>query len=105
MSTLTVVLRDGTERTLNGDDNMSVMELIRDAGIDEMLALCGGCKSCATCHVYVEPAYLDKLEPISSDENEMLEGSSFRNETSRLGCQIFVTDELDGLRVTIAPED
>jgi len=82
-----------------------VMEAIRDNGFDELLALCGGCCSCATCHVFVDPAFADKLAPISEDENDLLDSSEYRNETSRLSCQLPITDATDGLKVTIAPED
>ena len=78
---------------------------IRDSGFDELLALCGGCCSCATCHVYVDPAFADSLPAMSEDENDLLDSSDHRNDTSRLSCQVVLTDALDGLRVTIAPED
>ena len=81
------------------------MEAIRDNGFDELLALCGGCCSCATCHVHVDPAFKDKLPPMSEDEDDLLESSDHRVETSRLSCQIEFTAELDGLKVKIAPED
>ncbi|MBX9732190.1 MAG: 2Fe-2S iron-sulfur cluster binding domain-containing protein, partial [Sphingomonas sp.] len=57
MPQLTVVMRNGEERTIEGEAGLSVMEVIRDAGIDEILALCGGCCSCATCHVHVDPEF------------------------------------------------
>jgi len=82
-----------------------VREAIRDNGFDELLALCGGCCSCATCHVHVDPAFKDKLPPMSEDEDDLLESSDHRVETSRLSCQIEFTAELDGLKVKIAPED
>ena len=75
------------------------------AGFDELLALCGGCCSCATCHVVVDPAFADKLPKMSEDEDDLLESSDHRAETSRLSCQIPFTADLDGLHVTIAPED
>ena len=81
------------------------MEAIRDNGFDELLALCGGCCSCATCHVHVDPAFADKLPAMSEDEDDLLESSDHRNESSRLSCQIAFTSDLDGLKVTIAPED
>jgi 2Fe-2S ferredoxin len=56
------------------------MEVIRDNGFDELLALCGGCCSCATCHVHIDPAYMDKLSPISDDESDLLDSSDHRNE-------------------------
>lgn len=81
------------------------MEHIRDSGIDELLALCGGCCSCATCHVHVDPAFLAKLPPMGADENDLLDGSDHRNETSRLSCQISFSQNMDGLIVRIAEED
>ena len=105
MPTLIVTTRDGQERVVNGEAGLSVMEVIRDNGFDELLALCGGCCSCATCHVHVDPDFAAKLAPMSEDENDLLDSSSDRNETSRLSCQLQFTTELDGLRVTIAAED
>ena len=105
MPKLVVVTRDGAEQTFDGEAGLSVMEVIRDEGVDELLALCGGCCSCATCHVYVDPAFADKLPAISDDENDLLDSSDHRNENSRLSCQVQLTSDLDGLRVTIAPED
>ena len=71
----------------------------------ELLALCGGCCSCATCHIHVDAGAIDKLPAMSEDEDDLLESSDHRNETSRLSCQIPFTADLDGLKVTIAPED
>jgi 2Fe-2S ferredoxin len=81
------------------------MEIVRDAGIDELLALCGGCCSCATCHVYVDPTFADRLPPMAEDESDLLDSSEHRTAASRLSCQIRFGPGLDGLRVTIAPED
>ncbi|MGV3480556.1 MAG: 2Fe-2S iron-sulfur cluster-binding protein [Sphingobium sp.] len=105
MPQLVVVTRDGSERTVEGESGLSVMEVIRDAGFDELLALCGGCCSCATCHVHVDPAFADKLPAMSEDENDLLDSSDHRDETSRLSCQLTFGDDLDGLRITIAAED
>lgn len=105
MPQLIVVTREGEERAIAGTAGLSVMEVIRDAGIDELLALCGGCCSCATCHVHVDPSFADKLPPMSEDEDELLAISDDRNATSRLSCQINFSDALDGLKVTIAKED
>lgn len=105
MPKLVIVNRAGAETTVDAADGLSVMEAIRDNGIDEMLALCGGCCSCATCHVHVDPAFADKVEPMSEDENDLLDSSDHRDATSRLACQIHLTAALDGLRVTIAAED
>ena len=105
MPKLTVVNREGEESTIDVEDGLTVMEAIRDNGFDELLALCGGCCSCATCHVHVDQAFMGVLPEISEDEDDLLESSDHRNEQSRLGCQIPFTPELDGLRVTIAQED
>src|ERR1700755_357291 len=105
MPKLVVVTRDGRERTVEGESGLSVMEVIRDAGFDELLALCGGCCSCATCHVHIDPAFFDKLRPMSEDENDLLDSSDSRDATSRLSCQLPFSDALDGLKVTIAAED
>lgn len=105
MPKLIVVTREGEERELDGEAGLSVMEVIRDGGIDEILALCGGCCSCATCHIHVDPEFAAKLPAMSEDENDLLDSSSDRDETSRLSCQIPFTDALDGLKVRIAEED
>jgi ferredoxin, 2Fe-2S len=105
MPKLIVVTRDGQEREVDGSAGLSVMEVIRESGIDELLAICGGCCSCATCHVHVDPEFAAKLAPMSMDEDDLLESSSDRDARSRLSCQIPFTSDLDGLRVTIAAED
>ena len=105
MPKLVVVNRSGEESTVEADAGLSVMEAIRDNGFDELLALCGGCCSCATCHIFVDPAFADKLPIMSEDENDLLESSDHRTATSRLSCQVQMTANLDGLKVTIAPED
>lgn len=105
MPKLVVVTRDGQEKTVDGDVGLSVMEVIRENGFDELLALCGGCCSCATCHVHVDEDWADRLPKMSEDENDLLESSDHRDGSSRLSCQIPFTAELDGLRVTIAAED
>lgn len=105
MPQLIVVTRDGTENMVEGEDGLSVMEVIRDAGFDELLALCGGCCSCATCHIHIDPAFADKLPPMSEDENDLLDSSDHRDATSRLSCQVPFGAAVDGLRVRIAEED
>jgi 2Fe-2S ferredoxin len=105
MPQLIVTTRNGDAHTLEAPQGVSIMEAIRDGGIDELLALCGGGCACATCHVYVDPEFADVLPPISEDEIELLEGSSHRDERSRLGCQIRLSDEHSGLRLTVAPEE
>ncbi len=105
MTTITISTRDGEERSVAARDGMSVMEVIRDNGFDELLALCGGCCSCATCHVHVADDFIDRLPPMTVDEDDLLDSSDHRKPSSRLSCQLRVSAELDGLRVRIAPED
>lgn len=105
MPKLIVVTREGQESTVEGEAGLSVMEVIRDHGFDELLAMCGGCCSCATCHVYVDDTFAGELPAMSDDENDLLDSSDHRTGASRLSCQIPFSDALDGLRVTIAPED
>ena len=105
MPKLTVVNRAGEETTIEVENGLTVMEAIRDNGFDELLALCGGCCSCATCHVHVDEAHADRLPAMSEDEDDLLDSSDHRDKRSRLSCQIPFTDDLDGLKVTIAEED
>ncbi len=105
MPRLIVVTHAGNEVTIEGKSGNSVMETMRDGGVNDLLALCGGSCSCATCHVWVDPVFADKLPPAAEEETELLEGSIHLKETSRLSCQLRLTDALDGLRVTLAPDD
>lgn len=105
MPQITVVDHSGDEKSIDAPVGRTLMEVIRDNGFDELLALCGGCCSCATCHVYIDPAFMDKSPKMSDDESDLLDSSDNRTETSRLSCQVAITDALEGMRVTIAPED
>jgi ferredoxin, 2Fe-2S len=105
MAAINVITRDGTSRTVDAADGLSLMEVIRDAGFDELLALCGGCCSCATCHVHIDDVSLTKLPNMSEDENDLLDSSDHRSANSRLACQVPLTPELGGMTVTIAKED
>ena len=105
MPTITVITREGVSRDVQASNDLTLMEVIRDNGFDELMALCGGCCSCATCHVLIDPAFADKLPAMSEDENDLLDSTDHRNEMSRLSCQVQMSDALDGLTVTIAPED
>ena len=96
--------RKGVELTIAAVAGQSLMQAIRAAGQDELLALCGGSCSCATCHVYIESHVGVALPPLSADEDDLLEGSIHRTPRSRLSCQVPITRELDGLSVVIAPE-
>ena len=105
MTTITVIKRSGDAELIDSQDGHSVMESIRDAGVDELLALCGGSCSCATCHVYVDETWLASLPPVSDDENDLLDGSDYRQANSRLSCQLKLNPALEGMTVTIAPEE
>jgi len=105
MPTINVVTRDGSNTQVEAPVGTPLMEVLRDNGFDELLALCGGCCSCATCHVHIDAAYLGKLPEMSADENDLLDSSDHRDAGSRLSCQIPVTEELGGMTVTIAEED
>ena len=105
MVSITVVTREGAESQVEGAEGLSLMEVIRGAGFDELLAICGGCCSCSTCHVYVDPEFRDVLPAMAEDEDDLLDSCDFRTDRSRLSCQLRCTPELDGLRLQIAPED
>ena len=104
MPLLFVTTPKGETHELRADTGITAMAAIRDAGYEGLLALCGGVCSCATCHVHIAPECAAMLEPISEDEDELLSGSSQRSDHSRLSCQILLTENLDGLRLTIADE-
>lgn len=103
MAKVTVVDREGVEHELEGQAGWSVMEIIREGNLP-IEAACGGCCACATCHVYVEPDWLARLDAPQDDENMMLDEAFQVQDNSRLSCQIRFSDELDGLKVTLAPE-
>ena len=105
MPAIHVTKRDGSTKTIEGTTGHSLMEVLRDNGVDEVLALCGGCCSCATCHVFVEGDWFAKTPPVSEDENDLLDSSDTRQANSRLSCQVPITADLDGMEVTVAPED
>ncbi len=105
MLKVNVVDRSGEKSTIEAKEGLSIMELLRDGGYDELLALCGGCCSCATCHVYVEEEFAERLPALSEDESDLLDSSSHRTARSRLACQLPMSADIDGLTVEIAPED
>ena len=100
---LHVTDREGGEHELEGTKGWRVMEIIRDAGL-QIAAECGGACACATCNVYVDPAWTDKVEPRGEEDNDMLDLAFDVQENSRLSCQILFDESLDGLKVTLAPE-
>jgi 2Fe-2S ferredoxin len=105
MASLVVTNRKGETKTLLGAVGASVMEILRAGGFGDIAALCGGNCACATCHVYVDPSFQALVSPMGDDENDLLDSSDHRQESSRLSCQIRFTQALDGLALTVAPED
>src|SRR5690242_3322997 len=100
-ATVVYISWTGERREVDVPIGSSVMEGAVNNGIDGIVAECGGACMCATCHVYVDEAFLDKLQPIAEDEDAMLNNTfSPRKANSRLGCQIYITEELNGLTVT-----
>lgn len=104
MPLLKVVDRDGVEHEVEATMGLKVMETLRELDYG-VAAICGGMCSCATCHVYVDSEWLERLPPPMSDERELLAELAHHEVNSRLSCQIEVTPELAGLKVTIAPDE
>lgn len=104
MIRLHVTDRNGNEHLVEAPPNGSLMEVLRelDYGVP---AICGGLCSCATCHVYIAPEWLEKLPVQHGDERDLVTELVHHRATSRLSCQIDLSAELDGLRVTLAPEE
>ena len=110
MPKITFILRDGSELEADAPIGLSIMEVAQKAGIREIEGACGGSLACATCHSYVEPAQHEALLPedgMSEDEEDMLDMAFDLRPTSRLCCQIMVSDQIDGLRIAVpgAPQD
>jgi 2Fe-2S ferredoxin len=87
----------GTPRTITVDPGLSVMQAAKSNAIPEIDADCGGQCSCASCHVYVDPAWIEKFPPMSKIENSLLSLLAERQANSRLSCQLKATEEMDGL--------
>jgi 2Fe-2S ferredoxin len=94
---------DGVEHPVDAMLNWTVMEIIRDGDLP-MRAECGGSCACATCHVIVDPDWAAKLPEITAEESETLDGGFDVERNSRLSCQLVMTTELDGLRVTLTKD-
>ena len=102
MPTISLIEHCGESHTLQVEEGTTVMEAAINNALDGIIGECGGCCSCATCHCYIDPQWLDKL-PVRGDlESEMLEfASSPAGSNSRLACQVEITQDLDGLVVTL----
>jgi 2Fe-2S ferredoxin len=98
MTTITFIHPDGRSERIEAKIGDSVMQLAAAHGIDEIVAECGGNAMCATCHVYVDDRWIDRLPAMTEEQDALLDGTaSDRLPTSRLSCQIKVEPELDGL--------
>lgn len=96
--------QDGQEHKLEAIEGWRVMEIIRDHGLP-IKAECGGACACATCHVYVDDAWLDRLPPMRDEEEDMLDEAFDLQDNSRLSCQLIMNEDLDGLKLKLAEYD
>ena len=103
MSTIVVEDREGNTHNLNADNGSTIMEIIRDAGLD-IEAACGGCCACATCHVYIDTSWLNKLNQKEDEEESMLDQAFHVTTMSRLSCQLEFEEKFDGIQLKLAPE-
>lgn len=102
MPTIHYILKDGSTRSIDAKAGVTVMETAVRGNVRGIDAECGGSCSCATCHVYVDEAFIDLLDPADDMENDLLDGvASERRPGSRLSCQIMMTADLDGLTVRV----
>lgn len=104
MTKITFITHDGAKHEVDADDGSTVMEAAIKNAVPGIDAECGGACACATCHVYVDDAWLEKLGPPDSMEEDMLDFAFDIRPSSRLSCQIRVSDEVDGLVVNV-PEN
>ena len=103
MGSIFVKDREGNSHKLRADAGSTIMEIIRDAGL-EIEAACGGCCACATCHVYVSEIWLKRLKTMDEEENSMLDQAFYVNNNSRLSCQLQFDEKINGIELVLAPE-
>ncbi len=105
MAVINVTTRAGKPHTITAKVGNTLMENLRDSGMD-VEAVCGGCCSCATCHVILDESWVPKVPARTIDEKELVEQTrGYKGERSRLSCQIKFTEALDGIALTVAPEE
>jgi 2Fe-2S ferredoxin len=100
MPKMVFILRDGSKQEVEAPLGLSVLEIAHENDID-LEGACEGSLACSTCHVIIDPEYYDMLEPAAEDEEDMLDLAFGLTHTSRLGCQIRITEKLDGLVVKL----
>ena len=105
MPRITYVTKDGVRHEVDVENGYSVMEGAINHNIRGIVAECGGACACATCHGYIDDAWLDKLPAMDDMEDSMLDAAFERRHNSRLTCQLEVSDALDGLVVHVAEND
>jgi len=100
MPKMTFILTDGKEQVVDAPNGISVLEIAHKNHIS-LEGACEGSLACSTCHVIVDPVYYDKLKTATEEEEDMLDLAFGLSHTSRLGCQIIMSDDLDGLKVSL----
>lgn len=105
MPTLEITDLAGNVTSLEANSGETLMEALRDNGYDDVLAICGGVCSCSSCHCYIEDGWKEKLHTPSEDELQLVSSTEHYKDNSRLSCQITLTDDMDGMKVTIAQQD
>ena len=100
MTKVTFINKDGSEKIIEARNGQTILELAHQDDLP-LEGACEGSLACSTCHVIVDPGFYDQLDPASEEEEDMLDLAFGLTHTSRLGCQIKITDKLDGLKVTI----
>ncbi|MCB1562643.1 MAG: 2Fe-2S iron-sulfur cluster binding domain-containing protein [Alphaproteobacteria bacterium] len=109
MPKVTFLFKDGSRREVDASANWSIMQIAVDNGIEEIEGACGGSMACATCHIYVHPDWAARVEAQdnekSDEEEDILDTAFDIREQSRLGCQIKITEALDGLIVALPGTD
>ena len=105
MPKINIINRNGSSSDAEIIEGQSLMEALRNLGCDEIIAICGGNCSCATCHVYLRNIDMNALPKISEDEEILLGGLEWTSSDSRLSCQLPVSEMLDGAIIVIPPEE
>ena len=105
MPKVTYITPDGTRHEVEVENGYSVMECAINNDIEGIVAECGGACACATCHSYVDEAWLDKMPPMDDMEDSMLDAAFERKDNSRLTCQIEISSDLDGLIIHVADNE
>ncbi|MEO1326592.1 MAG: 2Fe-2S iron-sulfur cluster-binding protein [Pseudomonadota bacterium] len=100
-----IFIENDEHKEVEVDTGYTVMEAAVNNGVNSILAECGGACACATCHAYIDAAWVNKLPPMDDMEDSMLDAAYERKDSSRLTCQIEVSDELDGLVVHVADNE